>query len=380
MPSSPSGLKLTTGDPALCALAGCNKTAEVLCRRCMSTPAIGTAVPLLAEIAYCSEGHLEQDAAQHEEMCTCRRWLRYVGRLGELHYLLFSIDCKEKSFQALHYANSSKDGTALDIVYGDMQPWEPFCSFDVDKDVELCALYNKHCDYAMALGAGLMAYLNMNNEMRVKERHSLVDSRKIVRICYGSGEAQNNENMRLSVFFLAPPFFAPRADPFTEDGIILDPSGMQFYFKETIDTALEYQSKKGRHAEDDQSRYHEPLGCAFKRHRDQLQKASGPVLDILLNTEARIRASWNIMYNELHLFGGAEGIDNSDDGQWEEFKERIIRLLMNAHRGIRTEIDLINTIDGLQQDKIHEMKRKLVVRENGEGYERMVALLDDIGM
>jgi len=162
MADSPSDPKLTTKHPALCALAGCQETAEVLCRECMSTPNIGIPDARLPDVAYCSEGHLKQDSNVHLPMCAYRQWLRYIGRVGEFHYLVFSIDCQRKSYLALQGFRWSEYGTTLEIAYRSMKSGEPFCGDDVDEDIKLCALYQGHCVHALILGAGLMAYLSQS--------------------------------------------------------------------------------------------------------------------------------------------------------------------------------------------------------------------------
>jgi hypothetical protein len=397
MAHSLPSLKLTTEHSTRCALAGCDENAEVTCKRCLGTPHIGQHDRYLADIAYCTERHLEQDTVAHGDMCAHRRWVRLVGRIGELHHLLFSIERERWPQYALHSVLLSRNGElpALDVVYRHMEPGEPFCGPEVDEDVKLCALYLNHCVHALVLGTGLMAYFSESKsisrhhetirlihisegEIRVQERHSLVDPQIRVQASHMDGRKWRTKDVAHSVFFIAPPFVTAPADPFAEDGIIYDLSGMQFFFREVVDTASNYQAHKARSVVLDERRYQKPLGHAFKQHTKNLESLPAPQVDVHLHREASVRVINKVLFPELDRIEDAEGMIHLDGAGWEAYKERIGTLLEACYDSVHAEID---ELDGLPLEpvQIHVQKTKLLESwYGGVAHTKMTALLENL--
>ncbi|KAF2443130.1 hypothetical protein P171DRAFT_487084 [Karstenula rhodostoma CBS 690.94] len=380
MAYSIAGLKVTTEDPNRCALAGCNEIAKVICRRCMGTPDIE--LPdnqLLADVAYCSEGHLKQDLPAHMEMCDHRRWVRAIGRISELHYLLLSIDCQRGNLALFDYKLSDdNEGQKREFLYQEREPGEPFCKPEVPEDIKLCAQYLNHCVHSLVLGTSLMAYLSKDGHMRVKERHILVNPHIYVRASHTWTDSEDdNEQVYHSVFFVAPPSATRRQDPFDEDGIILDPSGMQFGFGEIVDTASNYLAKKAQPTSLDPDRYRGRLGDKFKNHLDELVNSSGRALDAVIRTQASLLAVINVLFPELDRIYGFAGLIEADREAWKGFRTRFETLYTQYKETIDGKLDEIDDSHKGEGQK-QAAKRRLLNEHAGAAYDMMKALIDDV--
>lgn len=350
MATSIAGLKVTTETPNKCALAECDEIGKLCCKKCKETPAIGTnGGSWLPDVVYCCREHFEKDIPAHQRMCEHRQWVRGVDHLGELCRALLHID-RERSETVIKKYTETQDSDGkprLSLTLGRKSAQEPFCDPNVPGWIKNCAISFHHCVVSLLLSTGLMAYLSkgkcrfdwkqnhsftsLDGYMRVEEHHTSIDPRVRVEVTIPGRNKVTNYECRHSMFLVTHPSISFQEGSVTHDGIILDPSGNQFDFKEISDTASSYRENKQSWEEGFSDCDLEDLGGRFKAHLEGLTNQTGWDLDLSLRTHASILAAVNGLNPELKRIGGMEGIAKMDTEEWKAFLEEL-RTLFAQHR------------------------------------------------